>query len=316
MAISSAECRQTGLSRIKLFLALSRTTHGLLDMAAPAFAALLWLGAFPEPGVVMLGLLTTFAGYTAVYALNDVVGYRQDREKIEKSLLLERSDLDAVWVRHPMAQDLLSFRAGLMWAIGWSAVAAVGAFLLNPVCLMIFLAGCVLEALYCLLLKITHHRVIISGGVKTSGAMAAVFAVDPNPDIGFLVLLFLLFFFWEIGGQNVPNDWSDLEEDRKLNVRTVPVRFGPDRSLCIILSALFLTMGLTAVIFNYSMASYPWPYILLALLTGGGLLLRPAWQLYRRREAEDAMNLFNKASLFPLSMLVVVLVKILIDTAG
>lgn len=106
----------------------------LLDMAAPAFAALLWLGAFLELSVVLLGLLATFAGYTAVYALNDVVGYRQDKEKIEKSLLLERSDLNAVWVRHPMAQDLLSFRAGLTWAIGWSVVAAVGACLLNPVC--------------------------------------------------------------------------------------------------------------------------------------------------------------------------------------
>jgi len=211
-----------------------------------------------------------------------------------------------------MAQDLLSFRAGLTWAVGWSAVAAVGAFLLNPVCLLIFMAGCILESLYCLLLKITHHRVIISGGVKTSGAMAAVFAVDPNPDPRFLLLLFLLFFFWEIGGQNVPNDWSDLEEDLKLNVRTVPVRFGPDRSLTIILISLFLTMGLTAVIFNFSLAAYPWPYVLCALLAAGILLLRPAWQLYRRREASDAMNLFNKASLFPLSMLVVVIVRMLI----
>ena len=29
------------------FFALSRTTHGLLDIAAPAFCALLWLGGFP-----------------------------------------------------------------------------------------------------------------------------------------------------------------------------------------------------------------------------------------------------------------------------
>jgi len=316
LEVSSAAPGQTGLSRIKLFLALSRTTHGLLDMATPAFASLLWLGTFPGLGVVLLGLLTTFAGYTAVYALNDVVGYRQDKEKIEKSLLQERNDLDAVWVRHPMAQDLLSFRAGLTWAIGWSAVAAVGAVLLNPVCLIIFLAGCALEALYCLLLKITHHRVIISGGVKTSGAMAAVFAVDPNPDIRFLILLFLLFFFWEIGGQNVPNDWSDIEEDRMLNVRTVPVRFGPDRSLAIIFMALIITLVLTAVIFNFSLATFHWSYVLLALAAAGGLLVQPAWRLYQHRRSADAMTLFNKASLFPLSLLIVVLLKILIDTAG
>jgi 4-hydroxybenzoate polyprenyltransferase len=282
-------------------------------MAAPAFAALLWLGAMPPLNIVLLGLLTTFAGYTAVYALNDVIGYRQDKEKIEKSILLDRNDLDAVWVRHPMAQDLLSFRAGLIWAIGWSAVAAVGAFLLNPICLLIFMAGCVLEALYCLLLKITHHRVLISGGVKTSGAMAAVFAVDPNPDITFLVLLFLLFFFWEIGAQNIPNDWSDLDEDQRLNVRTIPVRFGPDHSLSIILVSLLITLGLTTIIFNFSLTTFQWRYILLALAAAGALLVYPAWRLYRSKKTTDAMILFNRASLFPLSLLIVVLIKVLAD---
>ena len=282
-------------------------------MAAPAFAALLWLGAMPPLNIVLLGLLTTFAGYTAVYALNDVIGYKQDKEKIEKSILLERNDLDAVWVRHPMAQDLLSFRAGLIWAIGWSAVAAVGAFLLNPICLLIFMAGCVLEALYCLLLKITHHRVLISGGVKTSGAIAAVFAVDPSPDTTFLILLFLLFFFWEIGGQNIPNDWSDLEEDLKLNVRTVPVRFGPNHSLSIILISLLMTLGLTATIFNFSLSTFHWRYILFALAAGGALLAYPAWRLYRSRNTTDAMTLFNRASLFPLSLFIVVLIKVLTD---
>jgi hypothetical protein len=30
----------------------------------------------------LLGLITVFAGYTAVYALNDLVDYRTDREKV------------------------------------------------------------------------------------------------------------------------------------------------------------------------------------------------------------------------------------------
>ena len=70
------------LSRVKLFLALSRTPHGLLDLATPALAALLWYGGLPPFGVIALGLLTVFAGYTAVYALNDVVDYRVDAEKL------------------------------------------------------------------------------------------------------------------------------------------------------------------------------------------------------------------------------------------
>ena len=57
----------------KLFLGLSRTPHGILDMATPPMAALLWLGHFPPFLVVIVGLITAFAGYTAVYALNDLI---------------------------------------------------------------------------------------------------------------------------------------------------------------------------------------------------------------------------------------------------
>src|SRR5271157_2547696 len=144
-----------GFSRVKLLLALSRTPHGLLDLAAPALAALLWLGRLPPLRTTALGLLTVFAGYTAVYALNDVVDCRVDQEK----LLLQggpKADpyLDAVFVRHPLAAGRVSFRAGLAWTGAWALVAFLGAYTLNPACALIFLLGCGLEAVYCLLLKV------------------------------------------------------------------------------------------------------------------------------------------------------------------
>ena len=72
---------------MKRFFALSRTTHGVLDIAMPAFCALLWLGAFPQWQVTLLSLFTAFAGYTAVYALNDLVGIQVDREKFAGELI-------------------------------------------------------------------------------------------------------------------------------------------------------------------------------------------------------------------------------------
>ena len=312
LTISSAVQQPKPVSRVKLFLALSRTPHGLLDMATPAFAALLWLGAFPQLATAIIGLVTTFAGYTAVYALNDVVDYRQDKKKLGYSKISpKKNDLDAVWVRHPMAQGLLSFKAGLLWALGWAVVAAVGAYLLNPVCLIIFIAGCGLEALYCLLLKITHHRVIVSGGVKTSGGVAAIFAVDPSPDLGFLVLFFLLLFFWEIGGQNVPNDWADMEEDRRLQAKTIPVRLGPDRSLVIISVSLAIAWFLTGAVFYRAPSFSEFYHGGVAMILSGFLLLLPAWRLVRSKSAEDAMVLFNRASYWPLSLLGITLLKIL-----
>ena len=138
--ISSAE-KYSSLSRLKLFFALSRTPHGLLDMATPAFSALLWLGVFPPFPIIVIGLITTFAGYTAVYALNDVIDYHTDREKFARGgYQRQEKDLDVIGVRHPMAQGLLPFHQGLIWALAWSAVAIMGAYWLNPVCVLILFA--------------------------------------------------------------------------------------------------------------------------------------------------------------------------------
>jgi len=183
-------------------------------MTTPGLAALLWLGAFPPLKVVLVGLLTVFAGYSAVYALNDLIDYRSDKKKMEEGFFQDTEGyLDGVMVRHPVAQGLLKFREGLGWTLGWALVAVVGAFILNPVCVMIFIGGCLLEAVYCLMWRLSWTRTIVSGGVKTSGAIAAVYAVDPEPSFSLLLILFFWLFFWEIGGQNIPNDWEDLERE-------------------------------------------------------------------------------------------------------
>jgi len=132
----------TGFSRLQLFWALSRTPHGLLDMATPALGALLWLGRFPSFEVIVLGLITTFAGYTAVYALNDVIDYRVDKEKIRLCDQFDmQCDLDAIGIRHPMAQGYLSFMEGVLWTLAWSIAVILGAYYLNPVCIVIFILG-------------------------------------------------------------------------------------------------------------------------------------------------------------------------------
>jgi 4-hydroxybenzoate polyprenyltransferase len=304
----------TGLARLKLFMALSRTPHGLLDMTTPAFGALLWLSTFPPAPTIILGIITVFAGYTAVYALNDVIDYRVDREKVRMAGGLRESEnyLDAIMVRHPIAQGLLSFREGLFWALGWAAVALVGAYILNPICVLIFLAGCVLEAVYCLMLRISPFRTIISGGVKTSGAVAAVFAVDPNPSLLYVVALFFWLFFWEIGGQNIPADWADIEEDRQLRAQTIPVRFGSQGASAIVLWTICIALVLNLVMIQFSGVEPKLPLAIASLIAGGVLLLPPTFQLYRTAERRWAMALFNRASYYPVVMLVLIVVKILL----
>ncbi|OGP57466.1 MAG: ubiquinone biosynthesis protein UbiA, partial [Deltaproteobacteria bacterium RBG_13_49_15] len=267
-------------SRINLFLALSRTPHALLDMISPGLSALLCLGAFPSLPVTLLGIFTAFAGYTCVYALNDVIDFRNDREKVEPAAPKSAGkDLDAVMVRHPLAQGLLSFPEGVLWSVFWGGTAMAGAYLLNPVCLVIFLAACLLETVYCLMWRITPFRSIVSGVVKTAGSIAAVFAVDPKPSIGFLAAVFAFFFLWEIGGQNIPNDWADMDQDRRFLAKTVPLQFGQERSSFLILATLMAAVPASALPFLLSPLLFGTPYYVALIASGCVLMVYPALRL-------------------------------------
>jgi 4-hydroxybenzoate polyprenyltransferase len=306
--VNTAKNQFIGFSRFKLFFALSRTPHGLLDMATPPFAALLWLGGFPDFWVMAIGLTTTFAGYTAVYALNDVYDYHIDKEKVAGDVYCcPENYLDAVMILHPMAHGCLSFKAGLFWALGWSAIAILGAYLLNPVCVLIFLAGCLLEAIYCFLWRVSPLRTLVNGAVKTSGAVAAVFAVDPNPSFVFIVVLVLALFFWEIGGQNIPADWTDLEADKNMGAKTVPVVAGRQLSSHLAVITLWVSIALTSLLFQLSKAGFSPLQGLISIIIGICILIYPAYRLLYSHCRKDAMSLFNTASYYPPSLLALVL---------
>ena len=299
--------------RLKLFLALSRTPHGVIDIATPALAALLCLGTFPPLSVILLGLLTVFAGYTAVYALNDLVDYRTDLDKVRAGGYGDGEDfLDGVLVRHPLAKGVLTLPEGIMWAAGWALVAMIGAWLLNPVCLFIFLAGGVLEAVYCLLWRVTPLRALINGIVKSLGAVAAVYAVDPQPSMLFLLMLLALIFFWEIGGQNIPNDWTDIAEDRRFRAKTIPVRLGLVRAGLLALVCLVLAFGFSFFLLWASPLSFGVLHLLAVAGPGIWLLLLPVLRLVEENDRARAMDLFNKASHYPLSLLAVVMVRLVL----
>jgi len=284
-------------------------------MAAPSLAALLYLGHFPSVAITLVGLITVFAGYTAVYALNDLMDLRTDRERVRIDSFNETNkqmDMDAVLTRHPIAKGVINFKAGLIWTCAWALIAAMGAFWLNPVCLLFFVAGCMLEALYCKLWRITPLRTLINGLVKTLGAMAALFAVQPSPDIGFLLLLFFWLFFWEIGGQNIPNDWADIHEDRQLQARTLPLYFGLHKAGILSITALTIVLFCHLGLLWASPLPFGPLFLLAALALNLILLILPALKMVKHRYPSSAMALFNKASYYPLATLVLVLVRIVI----
>lgn len=294
----------------KLFLGLSRTPHGILDLATPAMAALLWLGHFPPASVVILGLIVAFAGYTAVYALNDLVDYQVDRERLSLAGAdKELFDVDQVMARHPLAQGMLSFRSGLLWFSFWAVVALAGACRLNPWCAVLFVFSAALEALYCRLLRVTHLKIIPSAFVKAIGGIAGVLAVDPNPSPGFVALLFLWLAAWEVGGQNIANDIVDMDEDALVSARTTPTVKGLPESVFRLVGGVFMAaFGGVAVYFVAGNGIGPL-YPIGAAVLAWVLLLEPARRVYRDPGPGTATALFNKAGYMPAAFLVLVVVS-------
>ena len=290
-------------NRLKPFLALSRTPHGVMDMAMPVAAALLWLGKAPPAGVMLLGLFTVFAGYTAVYALNDLADYKTDRANFLNGQGDNSGYLDAVYARHPMAMGLITPRQGLAWAVGWAVASLAGAWVLNPVCALILLGGCALEVAYCWLLKVTHLRALINGVVKSLGGVAAVLAVDPNAPLWFPAILFCMTFCWEIGGQNIPADWFDLELDRRQGARTMCVVLRTRRATMVSFWTLCAAAALGGALLGVSPAKLPKTLTIAATMLNAWIMPWQARMLMMAPSRYSASKLFTKASYFPLVML-------------
>ncbi len=297
---------------MKRYLALSRTTHAVLDIALPGFCALLWLGHFPGWSTLGLALLTVFAAYTAVYALNDLVGVAGDREKFAGGLNAGYS-VEASALRYPLARHALRYRDGWLWFAFWFAIALAGSYLLNLAILAILVSAALLEVSYCLLFKVTYLRVLVSGLVKSAGPVAAVFTVDRHPAPVLLLVIFAWVFFWEVGGQNIPADWNDTEEDRRVNAKTIPIHFGTRKAGLIVLIALGLTVLFSLFLPVVSPVALGVPYLLASLVVGFILLLWPGYRLYRRhQEGRLAARLFDRASYYPLAQLAILAIFVII----
>jgi 4-hydroxybenzoate polyprenyltransferase len=280
-------------------------THSVLDVAHPAAGALLVLGAAPSLRIAFLGLLSAFAGFTAVFALNDLMDAKVDAEKMAKYRKdSDAFDLDSVGERHPIAQGTLSLRAGIAWVAFWGLLSIATAFLLKPLCALLLVAAVALETGYCKLLKVSPWKSLLSGVMVAVGGLAGVFAVTGSPPVWAVALFAIWAAGWEIGGRNIPNDWSDIEEDAPLGVKTLPIRFGRPAASRIALGVASLTI-LASLAFPLA-APMRNPSVYLALAAASALLflILPGARWLREQTTESAMAYFNKACFYPLATFV------------
>ena len=306
---SSAKSEQ-----LRLFLALSRTPHLLIDLTTPMAVALLSLGAFPPLSTIILGLITVFSGYACIYALNDVTDYKLDRQRMG-DLSREQTcfDLDCILVRHPLAQGLITIAGGILWTAMWGIIALVGAALLHPVCAAIFIIGAILEVLYCKLYSLSQWKIVIAATVKNLGALAAIYAVNPDAPIEFIIMVFIWIAMWEVGGQNIPNDLVDMQEDGRLGGKTIPVVYGLSISVVVIMITLIASFVLGLGLVLFSPLSLKGVYLLGAILSGLFFLLLPLKKFLTVKDTGEAINLFNRASLYPLGIFTTTVFCILVQ---
>ena len=117
-----------------------------------------------------------------------------------------------------------------------------------------------------------------------------------------VIVFFAWAFAWEIGGRNIPNDWSDLEEDQHLGITTVPVRYGRK-------NASWISFGFVSAIVILSLLFpmvAPLPHVVLylagAAASGIVLLLLPISRWLRRQTPDEALRFFNMACFYPLAV--------------
>ena len=114
-------------------------------------------------------------------------------------------------------------------------------------------------------------------------------------------LLFGWMLAWEIGGRNIVNDFADVEEDTRLGVRTVPLVYGP--RFAARLDFAFLSVTAIGGVLLQPIAGLGLAYGLVAAAAGIYLLVLPGLRLLRRPRPEQAMAVFNRASLYPPTVL-------------
>jgi 4-hydroxybenzoate polyprenyltransferase len=264
---------------------------------------LLWIGGFPPLRIVLIGIVTAFAGYASVYALNDIIDCSEDRKRLRLGCKDYGDYLDAAMLRHPVAECAISMRAALAWAASWGGLALAGAAVLNPICALIFAAAFLVEVGYCLLCRVTPFRTLLSGVVKSAGPLAAIYAVDPAPNPGRLLLLFAWLYLWEIGGQNIPSDWSDVEEDLLLGHKTLPVMLNPAWASRVALVSVTASVAVSLLVARKTTIAEKAVFLVPSIAAGILLLIVPALKLVRTRTRADALVVFNRASYYPVCML-------------
>lgn len=285
------------MRKVLLLLDFARSRSAVLSVGEPALGALLAYGGIPPIRTVLLGLLAATAGYLCVYALNDLLDLKADRQEIEvASAQPEDWDptvphLDILALRHPVAAGALPLWAGITWVTVLGIIGLVAAYILRPICAWLFIVCALLQVLYCCLRRRTWLKLIPGGVMVAVGGLAGWFAVG---EAGWGALaFFLLLFVWEVAGRNLTNDLADVRSDRMIGIATLAATHGPA------VAVRGIVAGAVAMPLLGLAQTGPWQTRIMVAVVALLTMTAPVTLFFRQEPDHAAQRYFNVTSWFP-----------------
>lgn len=311
-----------GLSRtievVRALLGMSRAIVAVFVLAHAGLAAILATGSIPEPRIIFFGSLACVFGTGALIGLNDLLDIDLDRRRYVGAAGAEPErgpadargfDIGSLFIHHPVARGVISVQAGVAWVALLSVLSLAFIYQLKPTLWPIFFAIAVFVVLYSVLGMLTYWKFMAVASAVTLGAVAGWLTVSSTTGAAFW-LFAAWTFLWEIGGRNVPNDFNDIDEDKELGVKTIPVILGPVAASRIVIAALVGSYLLGFPLFV--LAKTPPAFIAGAGVMGVYLLLAPAFALLKRPHPEISQRLYNRSAVYPLVLLFLLMTNMLV----
>ena len=292
---------------IKSLLGMSRAPVAIFVVAHAGLAAILAKGEMPETRIIIIGIFACLTGTAALISLNDLLDVELDRKRMAYANVDSSLDLGSLFIHHPVAKGVIGMRLGIAWSTVLSLISLYLISLIRADLWPIFIAIAVCVVLYSKLSQVTFLKFLAVAMAVTLGALAGWFAVGGVVNRAFIIFA-VWTFVWEIGGRNIPNDFNDIEEDRPLGTKTIPVVFGPERAAQAVFTMLVLTFFLSIAMVGTTGFSV---YFKVAVpLLGIYLLLFPGMMLLLDARPEVSVKLYNRSAFYPLVLLAALMMSL------
>ncbi|MEE9615373.1 MAG: 4-hydroxybenzoate octaprenyltransferase [Thermodesulfobacteriota bacterium] len=230
----------TKLIAVSDLIRLTRQYGTALLLCPTLWALLLATGGAPPAKLLVIFILGSFLMRSAGCAINDIADREFDRQ-------VERTKT------RPLADGRLDVREATVVFLSLSALAFVLVLFLNPLTILLSMAGLLLAATYPLIKRVSSLPQAFLGMAFGWGAVMA-WAAATGEVAAAALLIFLANVFWSTAYDTV-YALMDRDDDLKAGVKSTAILFG--RHVYTAVTLLYVGMALTLVLTGWTLGLGP-----------------------------------------------------------